>query len=133
SPEHGLWGEGQAGVQVEDRRDPRWKVPIHSLYGKNRRPTAAALEGVELFLCDLPDGGSRYWTFIATASEALGACGERAIPFLLLDRPNPVGGVAVEGNLPDPAYRSLVGCHPMPIRHGLTLGEILRWQAAHGL
>ncbi|BAS28280.1 exo-beta-N-acetylmuramidase NamZ family protein [Limnochorda pilosa] len=132
-PEHGLRGEAQAGVKVGDTRDPRWGVPVHSLYGATHRPTPEALKDVELFLCDLPDGGSRYWTFIATASEALEACGEQGIPFLLLDRPNPVGGVEVEGNVLDPAFRSLVGYHPMPIRHGLTLGEILSWRAAAGL
>lgn len=129
-PEHGLRGEVQAGVHIDDARDPRWQVPVYSLYGATQRPSPSSLEGVELFLCDLPDGGSRYWTFVATASQALEACGERDIPFLLLDRPNPVGGLAVEGNVLDPAFRSLVGYHPMPIRHGLTLGEILAWQAA---
>lgn len=129
-PEHGLRGEAQAGVHVEDARHPRFNVPVYSLYGQNQRPAPETLEGVELFLCDLPDGGVRYWTFMATASQALEACGEQGIPFLLLDRPNPIGGVAVEGNILNPAFRSLVGYHPMPIRHGLTLGEILTWRAA---
>jgi len=130
APEHGLRGEAQAGVPVGDAREPRWGVPVYSLYGAHRRPTPESLDGVELFLCDLPDGGCRYWTFVATATQALEACGDQGIPFLLLDRPNPVGGVAVEGNVLDPAFRSLVGAHPMAIRHGLTLGEILAWQAA---
>src|SRR5690606_10040357 len=123
APEHGLRGEAQAGVPVGDAREPRWGVPVYSLYGAHRRPTPESLDGVELFLCDLPDGGCRYWTFVATATQALEACGEQGIPFLLLDRPNPVGGLAVEGNVLDPAFRSLVGAHPMAIRHGLTAGE----------
>ncbi|MBE3574878.1 MAG: DUF1343 domain-containing protein [Firmicutes bacterium] len=133
-PEHGLRGEAQAGAHVGHARHPRLGVPIYSLYGEDRKPRAEMLAGIDLFLCDLPDGGSRYWTFLYTMAYALEACGQAGIPFLLLDRPNPIGGLQVEGNLVTEAFRSFVGGYPLPIRHGMTMGEIARWLAGrHGI
>jgi uncharacterized protein YbbC (DUF1343 family) len=123
-PEHGLWATAQDLVEVDDARDPATGLPIHSLYGPTRAPTAEALDALDALVVDLQDVGSRYYTFIYTMLHSLEACARRRRRVLVLDRPNPLGGRVVDGNLLDPDYRSFVGLHPLPVRHGMTIGEL---------
>ena len=125
-PEHGLAAGAAAGEQVASATHPRLGIPVHSLYGEDRAPTAEQLAGLDLLLIDLQDVGARYFTYGATVALTLEACGRHSVPVVLLDRPNPLGGAIVEGPVLDPAYRSFVGPLPIPIRHGLTLGEFAR-------
>lgn len=129
-PEHGLDGEAQdmEGVAAKGRRGPR----VYSLYGDSEaslRPTAEMLDGVELVVVDLQDVGSRYYTFVWTAALCLEACAEQGLGLLALDRPNPLGGVEIEGPGIEPGYHSFVGHHDVVTRHGATLGELLRLYA----
>ena len=106
--------------------DPRTGLPIHSLYGSIRKPTPEMLEGVEVLLFDIQDIGARYYTYVYTMALAMEAAGEAGIPFVVLDRPNPIGGVEVQGNVLDPVFASFVGMYPIPMRHGMTPGELAR-------
>ena len=126
SPEHGIRGEAEAGELVDSGMDPRTGLPIHSLYGATRKPTPEMLEGVEVLLFDIQDIGARYYTYVYTMALAMEAAGEAGIPFVVLDRPNPIGGVEVQGNVLDPAFASFVGMYAIPMRHGMTPGELAR-------
>jgi uncharacterized protein YbbC (DUF1343 family) len=126
SPEHGIRGMAEAGEHVEDGRDAASGLPIHSLYGSTLKPTPEMLAGVEVLLFDIQDIGTRYYTYIYTMALAMEAAGEAGIPFVVLDRPNPIGGVLVQGNVLDPAFASFVGRYPLPMRHGMTPGELAR-------
>jgi uncharacterized protein YbbC (DUF1343 family) len=124
-PQHGLWGHTQDNmIEWEGFHDGRSGLKIFSLYGQNRKPTRTMLEGVEIMLIDLPDIGSRYYTFIWSMALTMEACQENKINVLVLDRPNPINGSQVEGTVLDPFYQSFVGLYPLPQRHGMTLGEI---------
>lgn len=126
-PQHGLWGHTQDNmIEWEGGRDLRFPFPIHSLYGERREPAEKDLKGVELFVVDLPEVGSRYYTFIWTMALCLKACERLGIPVLVLDRPNPIGGAQVEGPVGDKEFASFVGLYPLPVRHGMTMGEIAR-------
>ena len=124
SPEHGIRGTVAAGVDVTDQVDLRTGLPIHSLYGATLKPTPSMLDGIEVLLFDIQDIGARYYTYIYTMALAMEAAGEASIPFIVLDRPNPVGGRQVQGNILDPAFASFVGRYPLPMRHGMTPGEL---------
>ena len=126
SPEHGIRGSAEAGVRVSDSVDGRTGLPIHSLYGDTRSPTDEMLEGIEVLLFDIQDVGARYYTYLSTMALAMEAAGARGIPFVVLDRPNPIGGDPVQGNVLDPEYSTFVGLYPIPMRHGLTAGEFAR-------
>jgi uncharacterized protein YbbC (DUF1343 family) len=126
SPEHGIRGEAEGGISIESQTDERSGLPIHSLYGETRKPTPAMLEGLDLLLYDIQDIGARYFTYVSTMARAMEAAGEAGIPFLVLDRPNPVGGVAVQGTVLDPDFSTFVGLYPVPMRHGMTSGELAR-------
>jgi uncharacterized protein YbbC (DUF1343 family) len=123
-PEHGVWADAQDLVEVGDTRDPRTGLPVHSLYGATRVPTADMLQGIDALVFDVQDVGSRYYTFIYTMLHALEACTHERKRLIVLDRPNPLGGVALDGNVLDPAFASFVGLHPLPVRHGMTVGEL---------
>jgi uncharacterized protein YbbC (DUF1343 family) len=125
-PEHGVWANAQDLVEVEDGRDPVTGLPVHSLYGRTRIPTEAMLEGVDAVVVDLQDVGARYYTYVYTMLYVLEACARFGRRVVVLDRPNPLGGEGMEGNVLDPAYRSFVGLHPLPARHGMTIGELAR-------
>lgn len=123
APEHGIRGAAEAGVEVSDETDGETGLPIHSLYGATLRPTPEMLEGVEVLAFDIQDIGARYYTYVSTMALGMEAAGEAGIPFVVLDRPNPLGG-AVQGNVLDPALASFVGRYPVPMRHGMTPGEL---------
>jgi uncharacterized protein YbbC (DUF1343 family) len=134
APEHGLWGAAQDHAPIANARDPVTGLPVTSLYGAKREPTPAMLAGLDALIVDLQDIGSRYYTFQWTLALAMRACARAGVAVVVLDRPNPLGGAIVEGNLPDPAFASFVGLYPLPARPGLTLGEVAAWLArAHGL
>lgn len=133
-PEHGVWADAQDLVEVDDSRDPRTGLPVFSLYGRTRVPDAQMLAGVDALVFDVQDVGSRYYTFIYTMLHALEGCARHGRRLVVLDRPNPLGGVTVDGNVLDPAWRSFVGLHPLAARHGLTVGELaLMFRAELGL
>jgi len=123
-PEHGIWGDAQDLVEIGDGRDPVTGLRVHSLYGRTRVPTAEMLAGLDALVFDLQDVGSRYYTFIYTMLHAMEACARYGLRLIVLDRPNPLGGASVDGNVLDPAYRSFVGLHPLAVRHGMTVGEL---------
>ena len=129
APEHGLWGAAQDHAPIADARDPVTGLPVISLYGATREPTGARLAGLDALVVDLQDIGSRYYTFQWTLALAMRACVRAGVEVIVLDRPNPLGGLVVEGNVPDPAFASFVGLYPLPARPGLTLGELARWLA----
>ena len=127
TPQHGLWGEQQANmVESPHGQHAELGVPIYSLYSETRRPTPEMLGGLDLFVVDLQDVGTRVYTFVWTVLNCLSACADAGIPMLVLDRPNPIGGRLVEGPLLDLKFRSFVGEASIPMRHGLTLGELAR-------
>jgi uncharacterized protein YbbC (DUF1343 family) len=125
SPQHGLFAEKQDNmIESEDMIDPILQIPVFSLYGQNRIPQARMLEPIDVLLIDLQDVGTRVYTFIYTLSYCLEAAREYNIKVVILDRPNPVNGIAVEGNCLAADCASFVGRYPIPMRHGLTVGEI---------
>ena len=126
APEHGLQGRVTAGKQVGSSRDAVTRLPVFSLYGRTRKPTAAMLKGITGLVYDIQDVGIRSYTYISTLGLCMEAAAERGIPFFVLDRPNPLGGVEIEGNIPNAAFRSFIGKYPIPYRHGLTVGELAR-------
>jgi uncharacterized protein YbbC (DUF1343 family) len=123
-PEHGISANAQDLVEVGSARDPASGLPVHSLYGKTRVPTARMLAGLDAVLVDLQDVGSRYYTYIYTMQHVLEACAREGKRVVVLDRPNPLGGEVVDGNVLEPEYRSFVGMHPLAVRHGMTIGEL---------
>lgn len=124
-PQHGLFGHTQDNmIEWEGSSENRWGIPIASLYGEHREPTASKLTGLDLFVIDLPDIGSRYYTFLWTTALCLKACERLGLPVLILDRPNPIGGLTVEGPVLDTEFKSFVGLYPLPTRHGMTLAEV---------
>jgi uncharacterized protein YbbC (DUF1343 family) len=126
-PQHGLWGHTQDNmIEWEGGTDARTGLTVYSLYGEHREPTQESLDGVDLFVVDLPDIGARAYTFVWTMVLCMKACEQAGVPILVLDRPNPIGGTRVEGPLLDPEYASFIGLHPLPLRHGLTIGEVAR-------
>lgn len=126
SPEHGFRGAAAPGESVATMRDSATGLPIYSLYGRTVAPTDSMLTGIDLMVVDLQDVGARYYTYISTAIEVMRAAGRRGIMTVILDRPNPIGR-AVQGAMIDSAYRSFVGMLPVPMRHGLTMGELARF------
>jgi uncharacterized protein YbbC (DUF1343 family) len=124
-PQHGARGEKQDNmVESEFYRDPDTGLPVYSLYGETRRPTQEMMKGIDLLLFDLQDVGTRVYTFINTMAYCMEACAEYGKHLIVLDRPNPINGRQVEGNLLQTAYRSFVGLYPIPMRHGMTVGEL---------
>jgi uncharacterized protein YbbC (DUF1343 family) len=128
SPQHGLWSEQQANmIETGHGRDENLGVPIHSLYSETRKPTPAMLKGLECLVVDLQDVGTRIYTFAWTMMACMEACATAGIPVVILDRPNPLGGTSFEGPLLDLHYASFVGRSAIPMRHGLTMGELARF------
>lgn len=125
-PEHGIRGSAEAGATIDSGRDAATGLPVYSLYGETRKPTAEMLAGLDALVFDIQDIGARFYTYISTMSLAMEAAAENDLRFIVLDRPNPIGGHMVEGPVLDPAFRSFVGIHPIPLRHGMTIGELAR-------
>ncbi len=125
-PEHGVRGSAQAGEYVDYYIDEATGLPVYSLYGKTRKPTPEMLEDIDVLLFDIQDVGTRFYTYIYTMAYAMEAAQENDIPFIVLDRPNPLSGIKVQGPVLDPEYKSFVGNYPIPLRHGMTVGELAK-------
>ena len=125
-PEHGIRGKAQAGETLDADFDQTLQIPVFSLYGITRKPTAEMLQNVDVLIFDIQDVGARFYTYIYTMALAMEAAAEQGIPFVVLDRPNPINGESVEGNILDTTYSSFVGMYPIPVRHGMTVGELAR-------
>jgi uncharacterized protein YbbC (DUF1343 family) len=121
-PEHGFRGEADAGVSVANTKDKKTGLPVVSLYGKNKKPTAAQLADVDVVLYDIQDLGVRFYTYISTMSYMMEACAENKKPMIILDRPNP-NGFYIDGPVLEPEFKSFLGLHPVPIVYGMTCGE----------
>jgi len=126
-PQHGFLGQTQDNmVEWQSYKHPRLGIPVYSLYGQDREPTAEMLKDIDVLLVDLQDIGARYYTFIWTLYLCMRACEKHDVQVVVLDRPNPINGVTTEGPLLDSAYKSFVGMHPLLVRHGRTIGELAR-------
>jgi len=124
APEHGFRGDQAAGATIASYADSRTGLPVYSLYGAARHPSAAMLEGVDVLLFDIQDVGSRAYTYISTMAYAMQSAAQYGKEFWVLDRPNPTGGSTVEGPVLEPAYESFIGLYPIAMRHGMTVGEL---------
>jgi len=124
SPEHGLWGAEQAGRKTDTQVHPVYRLPIHSLYGKTQKPTPDMLQGVDVLVFDIQDVGARFYTYVYTMSLSMEAAAENGKRFVVLDRPNPITGHHVRGSILEAPLASFVGLHPIPVRHGMTAGEL---------
>ena len=130
APEHGVSGEAQDMEAVGETKDAASGLPVVSLYGSDTgslAPSPADLEGLDAVVCDLQDVGSRYYTFVYTIAHVMEAAGTAGMPVVVLDRPNPIGGIVLEGPVLDPALASFVGRFPIPVRHGMTPGELAQF------
>lgn len=127
APEHGIRGEAQAGDPVASTIDPETDLPLHSLYGERVQPTADMLAGLDALVYDIQDVGARFYTYTSTLVHCLVAAAARGMPFIVLDRPAPITGDAVEGPILEPGLRSFVGATEVPIRYGMTAGELARF------
>ena len=122
SPEHGFRGKADAGAKIEDGIDIKTGLPIISLYGENKKPYSKQLEGIDILLFDIQDVGARFYTYISTLHYVMEAAGENNIKVIILDRPNP-NGHYIDGPIKEDKFESFVGMHPVPIVHGITIGE----------
>ncbi|MDE5845210.1 MAG: DUF1343 domain-containing protein [Muribaculaceae bacterium] len=133
SPEHGVRGDVHAGDHVDNAVDPATGVPVYSIYGKTQKPTPEMLEDVDVLIYDIQDNGCRSFTFISTMGLAMDVCAELGKEFMVLDRPNPVGGNKVEGNIVEDSCYSFVSQFPIPYLYGLTPGELAQYLNEEGL
>ncbi len=127
SPEHGLRGEIQDALSIPEYCDSSTGLPVYSLYGATRKPTSQMLNGIDSLVFDIQDIGVRFYSYITTMVFAMEACAEHGKEFIVLDRPNPIGGTVVSGNIVEEGFTSFLGLSGLPIRHGLTVGELAMW------
>jgi uncharacterized protein YbbC (DUF1343 family) len=127
APEHGFRGNIAAGAHIIHQQDSRTRLPVYSLYGNSKKPTAEMLQGLNALLFDMQDIGVRFYTYIYTMANAMKAAAEHGLDFYVADRPNPITGDKVEGNIIHSDFRSFVGDYNLPIRHGMTIGELARY------
>lgn len=125
-PEHGYAGPAPDAVPVDSGKDRTSALPIYSLYGKTQKPTREMLEGIEVLIFDIQDAGVRFYTYVQTMSLAMEAASEKGVRFVVLDRPNPLTGAVVEGNVLDATFSSFLGRYPIALRHGMTVGELAK-------
>lgn len=132
-PEHGVRGEFTAGEYVDSETDPATGLPVYSLYGKTRKPSADMLNDIDILVYDIQDIGSRSYTFISTLGLLMEAAAEKGIPVVVLDRPNPLGGIRMEGAVTHPGFFSFVSQFAIPYIHGMTVGELAKFLNGEGL
>ena len=123
-PEHGIHGAHQAGAHVGSDSDAQTGAPVYSLYGKDRQPTLQMLKGVDVLVFDIQPVGTPFYTYLYTMADAMKAAAQAHLPFVVLDRPNPLGDVKVQGPVLEPEYASFVGQYPIALRYGMTAGEL---------
>lgn len=126
SPEHGLWGKERDAKKIDSQIHPVYHLPVYSLYGKTQKPTAEMLRDIDVLVFDIQDIGARFYTYIYTMSLAMEAAAENGKGFIVLDRPNPINGSNIQGNILEPGLASFVGLFPIPVRHGMTAGELAK-------
>ena len=126
-PEHGIRGNEYGGDKVTDSIDEQTRIPLFSLYGNTRKPTEEMMNLVDVMVIDIQDIGVRSYTYIYTMAKVMEACAEFDVPFIVLDRPNPLGGIHIEGNVLDTTFLSFVGLYPLPYIHGMTIGELAQY------
>jgi len=131
-PEHGVRGEAPDGRKIPHGRDERTGIRVWSLYGEQTGPSPEMLQGLDALVFDIQDVGSRFYTYSSTLSHVMEAARDARLPVLVLDRPNPIGGTECEGPVLEPGHRSFVGLHPIPVRHGASMGELARLWAGFG-
>lgn len=127
SPEHGIRGNVTAGKGVDTAIDVKTGLPVYSLYGATKKPSPEMLKDIDVLVFDIQDVGARFYTYIYTMAYAMQSSAEQGKTFVVLDRPNPVGGEIVEGGILKPGFESFIGMYPIPIRHGMTVGELARF------
>ena len=125
-PEHGIRGEVPDGKSISHGVDTKTGIPVFSLYGEVKKPTTEMLKDIDVLIFDIQDVGARFYTYISTMSYCMEACAEMGKKFIVLDRPNPVRGVYVDGPILEPRFKSFVGLHPIPVAHGMTVGELAK-------
>lgn len=126
-PEHGIRGDNAAGSTIENGIDSKTGIPVYSLYSEERKPTIEMLKDVEVLIFDIQDVGARFYTYISTLFYIVQAVAENNIPLIVLDRPNPINGIYVDGPIRKPELNSFVGIAPIPITHGMTVGELAQY------
>ena len=125
APEHGFRGKADAGEKIDNEIDPKTGIPVVSIYGKNRKPTSEMLAGLDLVIFDIQDVGTRFYTYISSMHYMMEACAENEVKMIVFDRPNP-NGHYIDGPIREAEFKSFVGMHPIPVVHGLTVGELAR-------
>src|SRR5579883_1272372 len=134
APEHGLRGDRPAGSYVASYTDVKTGLPVYSLYGPTRHPSAQMLSGIDVLLFDIQDIGARAYTYISTMAYAMEAAAQYGKEIWILDRPNPIGGTVVEGPVLEPQFKSFIGLYPIAMRHGMTIGELAQmFNSAFGI
>ncbi|MBN2336536.1 DUF1343 domain-containing protein [Candidatus Bathyarchaeota archaeon] len=126
-PEHGARGDVQDALSVESQVDSYTGLPVYSLYGEHMSPPAETLDGVDAMVFDIQDCGARFYTYVSTLTHCMEAAAEHGVEVYVLDRPDPINGLEVEGNILEPGFASFIGLHPVPTRHGLTVGELAQF------
>ncbi|MBQ4286279.1 MAG: DUF1343 domain-containing protein, partial [Bacteroidales bacterium] len=132
-PEHGVRGDAYAGDHVADSKDSRTGLPVYSIYGPYREPSQEMLEGIDVMVYDIQDVGTRSYTFISTLGLVMRACAKKGIEVMVLDRPNPLGGEKIEGNVVEPGFFSFVSQFRIPYVYGMTVGEFARMINSEGM
>ena len=125
APEHGFRGKADAGEKIDNEIDPKTGIPVVSIYGKNRKPTSEMLAGLDMVIFDIQDVGTRFYTYISSMHYMMEACAENEVKMIVFDRPNP-NGHYIDGPIREAEFKSFVGMHPIPVVHGLTVGELAR-------
>ncbi len=131
SPEHGFRGKADAGEKIKNNVDSKTQLPVISLYGNHKKPTTEDFSGIDIVVFDLQDVGVRFYTYISTLTYVMEACAENNIPLIVLDRPNP-NGFYIDGPILEPAFKSFVGLHPVPVVYGMTIGEYAKMVNGEG-
>lgn len=131
-PEHGIRGNAPAGKKIDDSKDEKTNIPVYSLYGQNRKPTVEMLKDVDILIFDIQDIGARFYTYISTLFYVLEAGADYNIPVIVLDRPNPIGGIWVDGPIRKEEFHSFVGIAPIPVMHGMTVAELAKMFEGEG-
>lgn len=131
-PEHGIRGDAPAGDKIDFQTDEKTGLPVYSLYGEILKPTPEMLEGIDVLVFDIQDIGPRFYTYISTMGKGMEAAAEQGISFMVLDRPNPLGGELIEGHVRETGFESFVGYYPIPVTHGVTVGELAMMAKGEG-
>jgi uncharacterized protein YbbC (DUF1343 family) len=123
-PEHGARGDIQDALEVSNHIDPHTGLTVYSLYGEHLAPSEEMLDGIDILVFDIQDCGARFYTYVSTLTYCMESAKKQGVSLVVLDRPNPINGESIEGNILEQGFESFIGLHPIPIRHGMTMGEL---------